>query len=462
MTQRLIITSPDNYRPEREYILSTILSHFLGVSYCLQFNSFADDLTISLNNRELRLADDLFKTSEDQWLTSESLPPTTFSHFDTKLVPGSCRSVSRYIPVIYGKPLLSASPSKLSIEIDIFGSCFFMLTRFEEYVIAKRDSHDRFPASESLAFKQGFLNRPIVNEYTEILWGCISYLWPELTRKKHSFQVIPTHDVDRPFKYLNKTYWSIMKSMVEESLYRGSPAKSLKILRDSLLSKVTKGDIDPFNTFNYIMEQSEKRGLQSEFYFLTKVTDPQKDADYTLKDEPIKKIMQNMKQRNHIFGLHPSYNSYNDKKQIENESLFLKKSCEILGITQSKWGGRQHYLRFKIPETWNHWDSSMMDYDSSLYFAEAPGFRAGCCYEYPVFDIIQRRAMSLIERPLILMDSSFIDSDHTSISTKKLIKLVSELKSNCKIFEGNFICLWHNSNLVSPYHRALYEQTLDN
>mgnify|MGYP000971870045 CR=1 FL=1 len=41
-------------------------------------------------------------------------------------------------------------------EADVFASCFFMLTRWEEYVNKNRDKHDRFSANESLAYKQGF------------------------------------------------------------------------------------------------------------------------------------------------------------------------------------------------------------------------------------------------------------------------------------------------------------------
>ena len=58
-------------------------------------------------------------------------------------------------------------------NIDIIASSFFMLTRYEEVVKNEKDQFGRFPASASVACKEGFLDRPIVNEYAEMLWDWI-------------------------------------------------------------------------------------------------------------------------------------------------------------------------------------------------------------------------------------------------------------------------------------------------
>lgn len=45
--------------------------------------------------------------------------------------------------------------------------------------------HDRFPATASLAYRAGFLDRPQIDEYLEILWAAMRRLWPGLQRKPH-------------------------------------------------------------------------------------------------------------------------------------------------------------------------------------------------------------------------------------------------------------------------------------
>ena len=77
-----------------------------------------------------------------------------------------------------------------------------MLTRYEEYVIKKRDNLDRFEYKESFAHKNSFLDRPIVNEYLELLWCGIRMIAPDLERRKRKYTVIPTHDIDKPFGIL--------------------------------------------------------------------------------------------------------------------------------------------------------------------------------------------------------------------------------------------------------------------
>ena len=44
-----------------------------------------------------------------------------------------------------------------------------LLSRWEETVLTGRDAHGRLPFSDSVAHRQGFLDRPLVDEYALIL-----------------------------------------------------------------------------------------------------------------------------------------------------------------------------------------------------------------------------------------------------------------------------------------------------
>ncbi|MCS4483044.1 hypothetical protein JQ038_13130 [Clostridium botulinum] len=84
-----------------------------------------------------------------------------------------------------------------------------MIARYEEVLLWDRvdkDLYGRFPSSESLAYKEGFLDIPIVNEYIEWLWNWIDSFNLGYTRKniwgKYDFAACLTHDVDTPFKYI--------------------------------------------------------------------------------------------------------------------------------------------------------------------------------------------------------------------------------------------------------------------
>lgn len=56
------------------------------------------------------------------------------------------------LPVLFGEPLVEQGGQEIRCGVDILGSVFFMLSRFEEVALDDRDNHDRFPAVASLAW----------------------------------------------------------------------------------------------------------------------------------------------------------------------------------------------------------------------------------------------------------------------------------------------------------------------
>ena len=89
------------------------------------------------------------------------------------------------MPVLFGTGDLEMRDDSIICGSDLFAGAFFMLTRWEEHVVKERDVHGRFCSSNLLASRFGFLNRAIVNEYTEYLWNMIYYL--DSTAKKKTF-----------------------------------------------------------------------------------------------------------------------------------------------------------------------------------------------------------------------------------------------------------------------------------
>jgi hypothetical protein len=50
---------------------------------------------------------------------------------------------------------------------DIFAASFYLLVRYEEYLSHKKDMYGRYAHENSLAFKEGFLNFPLINIWIE-------------------------------------------------------------------------------------------------------------------------------------------------------------------------------------------------------------------------------------------------------------------------------------------------------
>lgn len=124
--------------------------------------------------------------------------------------------------------------------------------------------------------------------------------------------------------------------------------------------------------------------------------------------------------------------------------------------------GREHYLRFEVPTTWQIWEDNNMSWDSSMGYHDKEGFRCGVCYEFSVFNILTREKLNLKENPLIVMDSSFISYQQNDFNVVKTN--IFSLFSKIKKFEGNFIFLWHNSSFNNREwnkFQKIYEEILN-
>jgi len=463
----LNVTVPISYAAERDYILSVILKHFLGLDYVVQ-RTCVKVVCISDkdNERCLVIPDGLFALPQSTWLTEESLPREPLAWFNLRTFDDELSFDT--VPVIYGADMSDIGkgdyPAReccLRIPIDIFGSAFFMLTRYEEIINRKRDEHDRFPAIASLAHRNGFFDRPIVDEYVEILWTALKRLWPALVRKQRMFSMLVSHDVDSPSRYGFLTLPRTIRAMGGDILLRGNIGTAIQGPWIRLKSSRQIHPADPYNTFDLIMDISERYGLVSAFYFICGRSRKNYDAQYEINHPAIRHLLKRIHERGHEIGLHPSYDTYQRPQAIMDEAMHLRSICAEEGIQQAKWGGRMHYLRWETPTTLYGWEQAGMSYDSTLGYADHVGFRCGTCHEYPAFDPVARRKFSLHIRPLIAMDCSVIGKGYRGLGvTPAAYDEFKKLKSACRAVGGTFTILWHNTQFTTQQERELYEAVI--
>ncbi|MFO8084296.1 MAG: polysaccharide deacetylase family protein [Desulfobacterales bacterium] len=467
----IIIETSETRTTERDYILCVVLGEFLGLDW-RRVPADRYDTRITMNGYpgEIRMPDKFMSIPEDKWLRPESLPPQPLKTWDSEELGLPVTLIDKKLPVIYGalnflsagQPAnLNPEPSTFYLPIDIFGSAFFMLTRYEEIVKPDRDEHDRFPAWASLAFQEGFLERPVVDEYVEVLGTIMKQLWPGLKRKAREFAVKVSHDVDGPSRYGFKTPWKLVRAMGGDVLKRRDFASALRAPWIRATTKTRLHPKDPANTFDWIMDVSESNGLTSAFYFMCGQTDPAKDGDYDARHPAIRALIRKIHQRGHEIGLHPSYGTYKRPDLIAQEADNLKKICAEENISQTIWGGRMHYLRWQNPITLRGWEQTGMDYDSTLSFADHAGFRCGTCHEYPAFDLLDAQRLQMVIRPLIAMDCTVMAAKYMGLNISQgAIEMLRRLRQASRIVSGQFTILWHNTELECEKKRIFYEQLL--
>ncbi|MEZ4963563.1 MAG: polysaccharide deacetylase family protein [Saprospiraceae bacterium] len=429
---------PENHKSERQYATEVLLVEWLGLSVDIQFSKSTHSPEIILDNGNHLLFEDHFFgrfMDEHSYLQQENIPST---------ISWESKSRNQFlaeadIPIVFGNKHLDISTRAITCGIDIFASTFFMLSRWEEYVLTDRDGHGRLPAEASLAGRHNFLHRPIVNEYLEMLWNMLVHLGFDHPRKKHHFKPLITHDVDLPLLWPN--WFSVLKKAGGDMLKRFNPKEFVFSLISGIRTKTGFGK-DPFDSFDFLMDISDRAGLQSHFFFLCG-DETEHDDSLPLNTPFMRQLIQNIQERGHVIGLHPSYNTIENADMLKSEKQALEKATGFAVRF-----GRQHFLRFQVPGTWQMWEDAGMEWDSSMYYPEQAGFRCGTCHPFPVFNILTRKKLRLKEVPLTAMEVTW--KKYLKATPEKMLGDMLSLLETVKKYQGTFVLLWHNSSFNTP------------
>jgi hypothetical protein len=449
----LIIYTNNILIEEKTYILHVIFKEFLGISYELIIDEMVAGFCISLNNgTELNICSDYFNS----YFIDKQFLPVEVIYLSNDYI------VECDIPVLFGKGKIEVSPMKISIDVDLFGTCFFILSRVEETITDVRDNHGRFPATASLAFKYNFLERPIVDEYVEMLWNMLLSLDPELIRKKREFKKFITCDVDWPFDPLRYSLMKTMMSSAADIIRRKNIFLAVSKWKNYLLTKLgfQQKDTNRDNV-SWIMDVNEKAGNKVAFYFITHHTS-NLDSQFDLGSEKMRTLFLEINARGHEIGIHPGYNCYNNYNSYFEVSVknFIKLQND-LGLNNKSFGGRMHYLRWDNLITPQLFEKYGISYDSSLAFADKSGFRCGTVHPFPMFNLVERKCLSLIQRPLVSMECTIISPRYEGLLyTPESLKKFELLKEITRKFEGEYTLLWHNTHFNTAQDKKIYQKLI--
>lgn len=417
----LRIAHPPGRVPERHWTAAVVFGDLLGLDHELVSEERDDvEITIGGDGRRVVLGDGLLSLPDDVWLTPESLPQAPVGELE-------------------GVPLLYRPPE----APDLLGDAFFHLSRYEEAVRPERDAHGRMPAESALAVRHGFVDRPVVDEAADLLFRLLQAQWPRLERRRHTFEVLPSHDVDWPYT----TPRNVLPHAAADVRLAHRPGLAAR----RLLS-VAARRLDPWDTFDFLASTAERRGLRSAFYFLAENGDR---GGYRIEEPRARRLLRRLHARGHEIGFHAGYDTLGAPTTLRRE---LDRVRAAAGDDVPIEGGRQHFLRWQ-PESWRDWDEAGLRYDSTLGFSQRVGFRCGTCHEYPTFDLARREPLRLRERPLVAMEMSLLLAERATPDAA--LTRLTELKRQCRKHGGAFTLLWHNSYLLDAEHKALYEAVLD-
>ena len=345
-----------------------------------------------------------------------------------------------------GIPVFYRISGKAEFPFDPFSMCFFLVTRYEEYLPFNADVHDRFPAEESLAFKNGFLDKPVVNLVISEIKESILKRYPDYKFPAISYRFRPTVDIDLAFadleKGLMRSAGSFGKMLVKGNFHS----------INRRISTIRGKTPDPYDNFKYQREVFEEYGVHP-VYFVLLGDYGKYDKNISHKSAKFKKLIKELSEYADI-GIHPSYRSFDKPEMVGVETARLS---EIIGVPVTK--SRQHFLRLKFPGTFRTLTDANIRDDYSMGYASHIGYRAGTGSSYRYYDL-QREALTELDiHPFAIMDTAIIDN--LKLTQAEAINTVDRMIRQARKLNGTMTVIWHNYALSETGHYKGWQKVFE-
>ncbi len=318
---------------------------------------------------------------------------------------------------------------KSVIPFDVFAASFYLLSRYEEYLPFVKDKYERFTAHESIAYKNGFLDKPVIDIWAFKVRELLQEKYPEYQFKNRKFEYISTIDVDCAYIFKHK---GIIRSL-------GGFSKDLSTLKLKnfwyRLLVILNLRKDPFDSFDWLLMMQKRHKIKTYFFFLVSEYTTY-DKNISVRNSKFQSLIKSIADYTSV-GLHPSYFTIRNADKLKREKIRLENIINT-PITKS----RQHYLRLDFPETYQNLVDLEVAEDYTMGYAQHYGFRASTCTPFYFYDMEYEIQTPLKLVPFATMDVTL--KDYLQYSNKKSFATIMQLAEEVKKVNGTFITLNHN------------------
>lgn len=426
----LLIFTP-KITPRIRYIFSEILERIIGVEYAITDN--VDEFLIHKGARlsygGIRIENEIH-IEKQGILLEKGINEQVIDVFETN-----------------GYKAFFKSKRDSDFPFDMFSAAFYLITRYEEYLLFKPDTHGRFSAQHSIAFKNGFLQQPIINIWASAFKKFLESNFAGLIFEERTFDYSITFDIDHAYNYrakgLTRAFFGVLKNVVVGNFAKVKERLAVHLFKEK----------DPFDTYQYIADKQALYGFQPVFFFLL-ANFGKYDRNNPIYNKQFQYLIKHISDTS-IVGIHPSYASNEEdillQKEINRLSEIIKRP-----VTRS----RQHYIMLSFPVTYQRLLEHSIRHDYSMGYADTIGFRAGVANDFYWYDLVQDIKTPLKIHPFMAMDVTL--KDYMKLSIDEAGEQLTKLIQDCKKVNGHFTLLWHNVSLSENEEWRGWRQVFEN
>lgn len=336
------------------------------------------------------------------------------------------------------------------VGFDLFSAIFYLITRYEEYLPHQKDVYGRYAHESSIAFREGFIDLPLINIWLEDFRKLLSGKNSQFSILNSQFKFLPTYDIDMAWSFRNKGFkrnlanigFLFCKAQFRKAIFR------IRVIRGKKQ--------DPFDAYEWMDELHQEFHLHPIYFFLVASQTGKYDKNIDVSNPEFQQLVRSICAKYQI-GLHPSWASGDSPSLLTKEKTTLE---QIIG--QPVISSRQHFIRFDLPTTYRRLLALGITNDYSMGYGSINGFRASVANRFYWYDLKNEEKTNLLVHPFCFMDANSYYEQKLS-PDQALNELLHYYKSVEKV-NGTLITIWHNSFLGTDEEfkgwREVYHQFL--
>ncbi len=324
---------------------------------------------------------------------------------------------------IHELPVFFKNESDLGF--DYLSASFYLISRYEEYLPFEKDIYGRFPHDGSIAFRNDFLQRPLIDEWTLLLLKKIRVVFPEIAIHPPSFNLTPTYDIDISWSYKGKGFLRNIGGAFR------NPKTVLE--RMFVLAELKK---DPFDAYSFLDEKHDAFRLKPIYFFLTAPQRSELDKNISPYNKQFRKLIKHISKKSEI-AVHPSVYSHSNKTALQIEKDLLASICNKT-INKSRF----HFLKCLLPEDYRRLIEAGITDDYTIGYGTVNGFRASTSRSFLWYDLEKEETTLLRIHPFCWMDAN--SCYELQMSPQEAYEELLTYMDQIKQVNGTMITVSHN------------------
>ncbi|SHH05141.1 polysaccharide deacetylase family protein [Flagellimonas flava] len=345
-----------------------------------------------------------------------------------------------------GIPCFFPTGEKSSIPYDVFSASFFLLSRYEEYLPHVKDSVGRFPAKESIAYLNKFLELPVVDLWAYKLLLTLKERFPDIKNSSRDYSCTPIINVTTSHAHAHRGFIRSLGGFLMD--LGGFRLRNIG-RRIAVLLGIKK---DPYDNFDALVDIHKKFPVKSMFFF--------QFAKYSAHDKNIspnnnkfRYLIKSVADYS-VVSLSTSFLSSTDKYVLKEEKQQLANL-----INRPINYARLRYNRVNVPMTYRTLIETEFTDDFSMGYTHEIGFRAGTCTPFHFYDINTEVKQPLKVHPFAVHDYALLKYQ----KKEEIFNKIDVIYRQVKEVHGDFVLVFSNE-LLGGDHKIdwmdLYQASL--